>query len=269
MTAGIAQTIALVSYGNQFLDTSIPPQDMLATNSTFQFCDSVHFFDVEPWGAPRLTGTTVYEWLEYLHTLDCKRLVLRYVVPPATQGTPARKLEGFANGGSKWIIEVVCRRYSMLMTSTWHANPGQPQNNRPWSVTYGPVDLSLPPDPLTEVAAQKAELRSALTNISAFAQKQGDEYWVNWFRKGLYALDSPTPNNEFYHKDLIPASYYAPNAEQLLFAAAHGWVFAGMGSWNDTGFRETAVQQQYEDLSEQLYRCVIRSLLTAVNTVTA
>lgn len=39
----------------------------------------------------------------------------------------------------------------------------------------------------------------------------------------------------------------------------------GIGSWNDIGFTDPAEQQEYEDLTERLYRGVCTGILTAAN----
>ena len=40
-----------------------------------------------------------------------------------------------------------------------------------------------------------------------------------------------------------------------------------MGSWNDIGFTDPAEQQEYDDLTDRLYRSVCAGILTAANAL--
>lgn len=54
-----------------------------------------------------------------------------------------------------------------------------------------------------------------------------------------------------YYPDMVPAQISAP-ARRLIAASAKAFVFAGMGSWNDVGFAERAVQVEYQAVTERL-----------------
>jgi hypothetical protein len=64
--------------------------------------------------------------------------------------------------------------------------------------------------------------------------------------------------------DVLPHDYPA-DARRLADASTAAWVFGGMGSWNDLGFSSPEEEQQYEDLTRDLYGAVINGLVAAVN----
>lgn len=68
------------------------------------------------------------------------------------------------------------------------------------------------------------------------------------------------------HQDLLVIKNYSLKALQLLFAAGTAWVFGGMGSWNDMGFKEKEIQENYLRLSRQLYESLLQSILATSNS---
>ncbi|GAB3914442.1 hypothetical protein GCM10011575_44990 [Microlunatus endophyticus] len=49
-------------------------------------------------------------------------------------------------------------------------------------------------------------------------------------------------------------------------AGSRAWVFGGMGSWNDLGFPDEGVEQDYEQLSSTLFAAVLTAITTATNS---
>ena len=107
-------------------------------------------------------------------------------------------------------------------------------------------------------------LSTNLKEISKFARKHGLDGFADAFDKGFPALHSTNPYSEIYHKDLSPNNFLDLEAYQLLAASQTAWVFGGMGSWNDMGF-EGNDQIEYDRLSDDLYRLLNGSYLTAAN----
>ena len=68
-----------------------------------------------------------------------------------------------------------------------------------------------------------------------------------------------------YHPDILPPAGYTLAAQQLLAAAVGGFVFGGMGSWNDSAPESADARPQYERLSEELYAAVTGGLVVAIN----
>ena len=52
---------------------------------------------------------------------------------------------------------------------------------------------------------------------------------------------------------------------QLVAAVVQGWVFGGMGSWNDGGLVEPVAQREYERVGANLYAALVVSLPAAAN----
>ena len=44
-----------------------------------------------------------------------------------------------------------------------------------------------------------------------------------------------------------------------------GFVFRGMGSWNDYGFSDRELQTRYERVTSRLYAAVMDGIIAAVN----
>ena len=108
------------------------------------------------------------------------------------------------------------------------------------------------------------ELKNTLIEITDFALKQNLKNWSEIFNKAIVVIDSASPEEDYYHKDLIPQGNYSLIARQILFSAGSAWVFGGMGSWNDLGF-DGKDNDTYERLSEQLYSNIISAIIASIN----
>lgn len=94
-----------------------------------------------------------------------------------------------------------------------------------------------------------------------FSAKHQCDGFTLCFERGLKALDHE-PDGEGFHRDLYPGRKI-PAVSDLLNACQHGWVFGGMGSWNDIGF-DGAEGQEYNRVSEQLFRVIPIAITAAV-----
>jgi hypothetical protein len=112
----------------------------------------------------------------------------------------------------------------------------------------------------------KDTLQQTLTAISEFAFKQNLQGWGEQFDKARAILESYSPEESYYHKDLIPLDNYSLTAKQILFSAGVSWVFGGMGSWNDLGFESKKDNETYDRLSEQLYSNINQAIIAATNS---
>ena len=88
--------------------------------------------------------------------------------------------------------------------------------------------------------------------------------WEKWFAEALELLNSPSAIPPYY-ADLLPASFENKKCRQLLAGALIGWVFGGLGSWNDMYFREHSLEREYQLVSKNLYRAVIQSIGAVAN----
>jgi hypothetical protein len=101
-----------------------------------------------------------------------------------------------------------------------------------------------------------------LERIHAFAVDQSLEFWIPWFTDALALLSSPDPVPPQY-PDLLPPSGYPLRARQLLAAAGRGWVFGGMGSWNDLRPDDGEL---YEGVTQAYFDAVMNSVVAATNS---
>ena len=90
--------------------------------------------------------------------------------------------------------------------------------------------------------------------------------WAEQFEKSRAILDSISPEDSYYHKDLIQLENYSLTAKQILFSAGSAWVFGGMGSWNDLGFDRKEDNDTYDRLSSQLYSMINEAIIAGINT---
>ena len=90
--------------------------------------------------------------------------------------------------------------------------------------------------------------------------------WAELFENAVVALQSETPDTNFYYPDMIALKNYSLQAKQLIFGSCKAWVFGGMSSWNDLGFDEKKEQEKYDKLTEKLYEAVLVALLAGINT---
>ena len=110
----------------------------------------------------------------------------------------------------------------------------------------------------------RQELEAALENIEEFASSQGLNAFAMAFRKAADILHANAPLRDVYHSDLAQGANLPLVAMQLLGAAQAGWVFGGMGSWNDLGF-EGGIQDEYIALSDRHFSLLNEAICAASN----
>ena len=77
-----------------------------------------------------------------------------------------------------------------------------------------------------------------------------------------YTFESSYNLNE---TDFIPRNCLSIEAEQLISACFTGWVFGGMGSWNDMAFGRE-MEEEYHRVSDLLYTAICNAIVAAVNS---
>jgi hypothetical protein len=108
------------------------------------------------------------------------------------------------------------------------------------------------------------ELHESLYDIHAFASRNNCGGFTECFARALSALDGDFAASG-YHKDLAPAGVLSSQALQILHACQHGWVFGGMGSWNDMGF-DGDEGKAYDRVSERLFKAINAAIAAAANS---
>ena len=275
MTGIIAQLIALASYGNEFLTTGKIASDYYPANSTFTYCNKADFRIIKKrfLSSERkeciLAGNPL-AWFQWLKTDGCKRLRLSY--KGANDNVIARdyKLAGFVGGGGTWLMEAVYTKHRDCWDSHWEVTRQNADARKIWSVNYRRIMVKQPLyDASVDIRIAAENLEEALTKISSFARKQELNYGPDWagiFEQARQIMRNQMLQSDYFHQDLIVKKNYSLLAQKTIFSAASAWVFGGMGSWNDIGFESEKDQNQYEELSAQLYKAIIEATITVINS---
>lgn len=171
-------------------------------------------------------------------------------------------------GGSRWMIEVVGEGAS----SVWEkASPVSAfEDDEPvWERAFYCIEPGWTPPPFeTDLPALAGEFARVLRDALAFARAHRTGFHDS-FEQALSELESNAPD-PFGGDGVTPAAFPALlEARRLLAAAQSAWVFGGMGSWNDMGFDDDAMQASYDALSRALFNVAMRALRDGTNASVA
>ncbi len=272
MTGILSQIIALTAYGNNYLINGKIPTDFNSANTTFQFCNKVEFRDFKKmffFLKPKETiiSSNPTEWFKYLKSCGCQHLRLYFEYSEDQSFAKDHQLAELVGGGGSWLIEAIYDNYSNYWANKWEVTNQNATDNKIWSVNYG-ITVKKQHISNLQIDNQKIKdkLRHTLTEIADFAFKKNLQSWGEQFDKAKETLDSFSPEENYYHKDLIPIDNYSVTAKQILFSAVSAWVFGGMGSWNDLGFESKEDNEKYDRLSDQLYSNINEAIIAGINT---
>lgn len=266
MLGTVAQAIALTTYGNEALrpGCAIDAAAFYPSNSTFQFCEYVRFAEAVAWAEDPIA------WFDRLKKDGVRALRLHHgSTGEKTLGgyhVPGRMVAGFA-GESRWSIEAIAARGSDWWEPRWELGDRARRDRRIWRVTYGRIARDQPtrsPEP-EDLESLKRELDAALVAIEGYARSHRLENFASLFERGRAQLSSDRPGDGVDHSDLAPPGQLSLTAQQLLAASQLGWVFGGMGSWNDVS-RADADDAEYERSSQRLFGLLNRTYVAVANT---
>lgn len=271
MQGTIAQVIALTVYGSAFLNaTSELSQGFYPANSTFGFCEYVRFVDLQrngdKWEEIPYAPDPV-AWFERLRHDGA--VTLRIISGPSGKNRFAdRMLVGFVGGGGRWLIEATGSVSSDYWEGRWQVGEKGRTDRKIWRVTYGRIARDQPSSEkkTEDLEYLKQKLAQNLSRIAEFARAKHLDSFAKAFESGISRLMSQSPYSDLHHADIAPMHVLPLSAHQLLGAAQNAWVFGGMGSWNDLGFAGED-QARYEELSEQLYQHLNKSIVAAANSI--
>jgi hypothetical protein len=263
----IAQAVGLVITGNAALDKANPTAGW-PDAQIFTFCNQVRFVTVS--GTPAAPDVATYApdpnaWLARLHAEAVQGLRLHHLRGDTT-GISDRMTVPFVGGGGRWRIEAVKGDRSDLWEARWAVTRRDDPDRRIWTVTYGRAAEAVAPLPPMryDLRALRAGLERTLDAIAAFARAQHLGTFAAAFARSLDALSAEAaPTGHAFGG--LPLSRLPLPARQLLGAVEAGWVFGGMGSWNDLGF-EGSAQATYNRLSEALFEQFNAALVVAANS---
>ena len=261
MNGELAALIALSLHGNDWLASeSRAAPDLDTANSAFQYVATVQATSPQRrlLGTRTWTAEGVAAWLRFVKDTKARRLYLVIGGSPSS-GLPDPVAASFANGG-RWAL-VSDGSTPRLWRSQWAVQDRNRPDQRIWAVRLIGDPLRRPwrAEPPASLSVARDDLRSALETIRAFAERAELTTWAAWFGEALDLLAAPEPLIP-YNPDLAPATI-SVESRQLLAAAVKAWVFGGMGSWNDLGFDDEALQAEYAQRTGVLYGSVLAAFV--------
>jgi hypothetical protein len=266
MEGQLAQRIALTCHGNAAIAGRTLGR-FFPANSTCTFCEYVRFTRPQP-GEARLqdiVASSPDEWLAGLANEKATGVRLGYK-PQNNPQIADRMTAGFVGGGGDWWLELLRPDgTSEIWVDRWVVGDRDAPENRIWRVTYehvatGPATIEAAPD----LSTITVRLKRALERIRDFAQRQNTGGFVGAFDWALRCFDG-RPLDPPLFNDLAIAGTVPEQARILLNAIQPGWVFGGMGSWNDMSFKG-AVRDEYDSLSEELFNSLREAAAAAANS---
>lgn len=263
MNVELAQTIALIAYGNEYLSSlSGKSRELFPSHSTFQYVSDVSFrrgkeLD-DAVGKPEILANDVRGWFSHLETDGIKNLQLDLL---NLQHLPSPYTTSLLTAGGAWVIQTDQGKCWQPGWSLMH--PGSRQA-RPWKVEYWERENTPVIRDFPDIETAYQDLENALVGTQNFSQrfKFG---WEKWFGKALHLLHDPSPVLPFY-ADLLPPMVRTIKVRQLLAGALQAWVFGELGSWNDVYIIDSSLEKEYQQLSKNLYVAVIQSVGAVTNS---
>jgi len=262
----VAQAVALVCHGNAFLRGLGTPPDVSA-NSTMQFVASVRFIEEHRgwlWGRrERLAATSVHAWFEELRRREHDRLLLRCLAPERLPDAV-----GLAPlGDGPWELASSGRqRGERRWSATWEVGDREEPERRIWHLTYRGRAHAREAVPRASLEACREALVRALGPITAFSREVAGGAFLEAFEGARSTLERGEPRG--FHRDLAPEGALPALAARLLDACQVGWVFGGMGWWNDA-FYEGEAGRRFEDATHGYWRALSAAIVAAANSSAA
>lgn len=265
MSKNIARNVALVTYGNLFLQGKGAEFDIdtLITHN----CYGLDFVDppIEGIaGSIKVLASDTNKWFSYLKDQGAKKLKL-FFKNSEQSDLPDHISSAFVGGGSHWFIEVQFISTSDLYLSEWIPSDGSGIDRRKTHYLRFNRDMTHLDDPSLSVSESREKLDTVLRELSDFAGEfEHVKTWVSNFENARNTLTEFEPK---VADEFLPAGIYSKEARQLIEAAFASWVFGGMGSWNDMAHMAMSSDnhKSHTTLSEELYSAICDAVASAVN----
>ena len=267
MQTNILRDLALVAVGN----AALAGRDVAGfwpDAELFRYSKSCDFRVVGE-GRDTLAASNPLAWFETLRG-ECTGLRLHHAPrprgPKQTLPVEERMLVGFVGGGPAWLIEVVRAEQSQIWQGYDRLGDRNDPQQKIWLNTYllqgetAPQSLSVTP---LKVVTQS--LTQVLTEIEALARKMDAENFAEAFNTARLTLDGKDDAALAPWADFARWADFGVEQRRVLQAALQGWVFGGMGSWNDIGAPKE-LAGEYDRLSEQLFRSLCDSVCALANS---
>jgi hypothetical protein len=260
MNGELAQLVALVSYGNAVLADRLPADD-IDNDSTVGSACTVSF--LYPSG-PR----SVTEWVQHMRLQGVERLELDAVgqlgKEADNESLPRHVRTAFSTTLGPTIVAHT-KRNSEVWRAEWTALPeAERTNDIVWLIAYRQVYTG-PRLTLTHTSVTDASrsLNRSLTRIQQFAEVNGHVEWGDFFAAAGRVLAGKVDLDDTHRRLLAEPSL---DANRLLGAAAKGWAFGGMGSWNDLDFSgDDDAEVNYNRVTSEHYQASLTAIDAATN----
>jgi hypothetical protein len=261
----IAQAISLQGFGNAFFRGMVPREmasRMVAAHSTFKNVKGVSF--VRYRGNWRVLGRSfaihdIGEWLTILTDRGTNEIKLGICA-----GLPAV--------ASEYLDRILCleaktRESVQIWRPSWRLARSPGSNERIWEVDYQESSQQQTTVPEFQVDQATRNLQGALEKIKAFAVTHNLDAWGESFSAALASISDSDPIIPYF-PDLLPETLHPTLAvRRLLSGAFTGWVFGGMGTWNDIATIDEIDKLDYQVVTNELHTAICRAILAAANNI--
>jgi hypothetical protein len=276
MLGTLSQLVSVCSAANGYLRGRFAIDGFFPRHADFKFCRNVVFVEVKRNWLGRRHETPVAGdpngWLESIKAAGAQRALVEWTEP----GNPpiaAHLLAAFVGGGGTWSLLVQYPEHVDRWLARWEVGDQNDPDRRVWNVTYGLVATTAVP-PLSPLEMSRVDLnsladrfRSVLAEAEALAVSvQYLEGFAATFRRALDMLTGNAPAAFPDYIEFVCLDCYPEIARRLFAAAYTGWVFGGMGSWNDLVPDDPDLRRQHEDVSARLYAVTTEAIEQAANS---
>ena len=209
-------------------------------------------------------ASSPYEWFDLLKEEGVIQLRLAYVRTDRNL-TQERMSSAFVGGAVRWLIEAVKPSTSDVWEAKWEVHEQEEGQSSQWLVSYGriSIDTSHFDNTILSIQDAGATLKHALKEIRDFSEIHTKTAFTQMFDKPITLLSG---SMEYPGDEMVLAADH-PSLHRIVLTAA-SWasrVFGGMGSWNDISFEKRDDQEEYEELSNNLYNIINLSIIVAAN----
>jgi hypothetical protein len=264
MNGDLAQLIWLAAHGNHFFNSG---EELSEYATVYEGVWGMRFDGVRRSQSGAAVGSSrPNEWLSQLAASGVKHLgidALAQLDSSDPGSLPDHIAAAFVEGHRASLIATGDLR-AERWTAKWMRRSGEPPaDNRVWVVLYSGVDDErckrlVHSTPEAAMSLLVSSLRSALQ----FATSQNLPMWAEVFEEALRLADDERPEVPYY-PDLLPSGT-DPFRVRLIASACKGYVFRGMGSWNDVGYDDGA-EAEYTSVTTELYAAVMTAIDAGVN----